>query len=46
MSFMSLSKEHHTGQKLRKTSRWDQFTALFMAQLSGRQSLRDIEANL
>lgn len=44
--FQSLSKEHHAGQRLRKTNRWDQFTALFMAQLSGRQSLRDIEANL
>lgn len=44
--FQSLSKEHHAGQRLRKTSRWDQFTALFMAQLSGRQSLRDIESNL
>ena len=44
--FQSLAKEHHVGQKLRKTSRWDQFTALFMAQLSGRQSLRDIESNL
>lgn len=44
--FHSLAKEHHAGQALRKTSRWDQFTALFMAQLSGRQSLRDIETNL
>lgn len=33
-------------QKLRKTSRWAQFVALIFAQLSGRQSLRDIESNL
>jgi len=31
---------------LRKVSRWDQFVAMSMAQLSGKQSLRDIEANL
>ena len=44
--FQTLAKQHHVGQALRKTSRWDQFTALFMAPLSGRQSLRDIESNL
>lgn len=44
--FQALAQQHHVGQKLRKTTRWDQFTALFMAQLSGRQSLRDIDANL
>lgn len=44
--FESLARQHHAGQALRKTGRWDQFTALLMAQLSGRQSLRDIEANL
>ncbi len=43
--FQSLAKQHHVGQRLRTTSRWDQFVALFMAQLSGRQSLRDIESN-
>ena len=31
---------------MRKTSRWAQFVALIFAQLSGRQSLRDIESNL
>ena len=41
--FQTLAKQHHVGQALRKTSRWDQFTALFMAPLSGRQSLRDID---
>lgn len=44
--FRSLAKRHHEGQRLRKISRWDQFVALLMAQLSGRQSLRDIEANM
>jgi hypothetical protein len=44
--FQTLVNQHHSGQKLRKISRWDQFVSLFMAQLSGRQSLRDIEANM
>ena len=44
--FQSLANEHHKGQALRKISRWDQFASLIMAQLSGRQSLRDIEANM
>lgn len=44
--FQSLANQHHEGQALRKISRWDQFVALLMAQLSGRQSLRDIEANI
>jgi putative transposase len=44
--FDGLAKAHHVGQRLRKTSRWDQFVSLLMAQLSGRQGLRDIEANL
>lgn len=44
--FSMLAKQHHWGQKLRKISRWDQFTALLMAQLTGRQSLRDIEVNM
>ncbi|MEE8364834.1 MAG: DUF4372 domain-containing protein [Gammaproteobacteria bacterium] len=44
--FQSLEKQHHHGQSLRKISRWDQFVALIMAQLFGRQSLRDIEANM
>lgn len=44
--FQRLANQHHEGQALRKISRWDQFVALLMAQLSGRQSLRDIEANM
>ena len=44
--FQPLAQEHHQGQRLRKISRWDQFVSLMMAQLTGRQSLRDIEANM
>lgn len=44
--FESLAKQHHSGQKLRSASRWDQFVGMAMSQLSGRQSLRDIESNL
>src|SRR5690606_29910554 len=44
--FEALAREHHQGQKLRRASRWDQFLGMTMSQLSGRQSLRDIESNL
>lgn len=44
--FDSLALEHHSGQKLRSATRWDQFVGMAMSQLSGRQSLRDIESNL
>ena len=44
--FEGLAKEHHSGQKLRSASRWDQFIGMAMSQLSGRQSLRDIQSNL
>lgn len=44
--FECLAKEHHKGSPLRKNSRWSQFTALFLGQLSGRASLRDIESNM
>lgn len=44
--FETAAHQHHVGQKLRKASRWDQFVGLLMSQLSGRQSLRDIESNL
>lgn len=44
--FERLAKEHHLGQKLRSASRWDQFVGMSMSQLSGRQSLRDIQSNL
>jgi putative transposase len=44
--FETQAKHHHAGQKLRSASRWDQFIGLAMSQLSGRQSLRDIQSNL
>ncbi len=44
--FEGLAKKHHSGQKLRSATRWDQFIGMAMSQLSGRQSLRDIESNL
>lgn len=44
--FEGLAKTHHSGQKLRSASRWDQFIGMSMSQLSGRQSLRDIQSNL
>ena len=40
------AKRHHVGQKLRSATRWDQFVGMAMSQLSGRQSLRDIQSNL
>jgi putative transposase len=44
--FEALANQHHEGQKLRRMSRWSQFVALSLAQLSGRSSLRDIVSNL
>ena len=44
--FETLAKRHHQGRKLRKMTRWSQFVALGLAQLSGRSSLRDIVSNL
>lgn len=44
--FETEAKRHHVGQKLRSASRWDQFIGMSMSQLSGRQSLRDIQSNL
>ncbi|MBU2984775.1 DUF4372 domain-containing protein, partial [Saccharophagus degradans] len=44
--FEGLAAKHHIGQKLRSASRWDQFIGMLMSQLSGRQSLRDIQSNL
>ncbi len=44
--FESLALQHHTGRKLRQMTRWSQFVALGLAQLSGRSSLRDIVDNL
>lgn len=44
--FEMMSQGHHRGHKLRSINRWSQFVALATAQLSGRQSLRDIVFNL
>lgn len=44
--FESLANKHHQGQKLRRMTRWSQHVALFLAQVSGRPSLRDIVSNL
>ena len=44
--FEAEAREHHHGQGLRVMSRWAQFVALGFAQLTGRQSLRDIVSNL
>jgi Domain of unknown function (DUF4372) len=44
--FEKVAANHHQGQRLHKTTCWAQFVALAFGQLSGRQSLRDIESNL
>ncbi len=44
--FETLAKQHHSGRSFRTASRWSQFVSLSMAQLSGRNSLRDIVENL
>ena len=40
--FDAEARQHQRGQELRVMSRWAQFVALGLAQLTGRQSLRDI----
>jgi hypothetical protein len=44
--FEVLANQHHSGRSFRTASRWSQFVTLSMAQLSGRNSLRDIVENL
>ena len=44
--FETLAKQHHSGRSFRTASRWSQFVTMTMAQLSGRNSLRDIIDNL
>lgn len=44
--FESLAKQHHSGRKFRQATRWSQFVAMMMGQLSGRNSLRDMIDNL
>jgi hypothetical protein len=40
--FETLANKHHSGRSFRTASRWSQFVTMAMAQLSGRNSLRDI----
>lgn len=44
--FEVLAKQHHSGRQFRQASRWSQFVAMMMGQLSGRNSLRDMIDNL
>ncbi len=44
--FEGLAREHGSGRRARKLTRWSQFVAMGMAQLAGRSSLRDIVSNL
>ena len=44
--FETLAKRHHSGRSFRVASRWAQFVGLFMAQVTGRDRLRDIVDNL
>ena len=44
--FETLANQHHRGRSFRTASRWSQFVTLVMAQLSGRNSLRDIVDNM
>ncbi len=44
--FETLANQHHSGRSFRTASRWSQFVTLAMAQLSGRNSLRDIVENI
>jgi len=44
--FDSLAKDYHLGQKFRSFTRWTQFMVMFIGQLSGRKSLRDIVMNV
>lgn len=43
--FEALAKAHHSGRAFRTASRWSQFVAMAMGQLTGRRSLRDIIEN-
>ena len=44
--FNTLANQHHTGRSFRKASRWSQFVTMMVAQLSCRNSLRDIVDNM
>jgi hypothetical protein len=40
--FQALAIQHHSGRSFCTASRWSQFVTLSLAQLTGRNSLRDI----
>lgn len=44
--FEVLANKHHSGRAFRRASRWSQFVSIALAQLSGRNSLRDVVENL
>jgi len=44
--FETLANRHHCGRSFRTASRWSQFVTMAMAQLAGRNSLRDIVENI
>ena len=44
--FEVLANRHHCGRSFRRASRWSQFVTMAMAQLAGRNSLRDIVENV
>lgn len=44
--FDTLANQHHSGRSFRKASRWSQLVTMVVAQLSGRNSLRDIVDNM
>jgi len=44
--FETLANQHHAGRSFRTASRWSQFVTMAMAQLAGRNSLRDIVENI
>jgi len=44
--FESLARQYHVGQNFRSFSRWTQFMAMLVGQLSGRKSLRDLVDNV
>jgi len=44
--FETLANRHHSGRSFRTASRWSQFVTMAMAQLAGRNSLRDIVENI
>ena len=46
MNLKPSPKTIHVGQKFRSFNRWTQFMAMFIGQLSGRKSLRDIVMNV